>query len=269
MASTASAPANAGVSAGSSSDKTVSGTSKRTQAGPGKNRKAKIDEIVSRVSNGDSAPNPDDALALRNPEDDLIPDISTALAAAKRAIAMAAVDSVRDVPMTFEKWVSSLPGEERDLLTASYLQYTAAESEWRRQTGESEGKGRKQQTHTMTGEAIQRLQKRKRIRQTAVCDRMSLAHEYIKYLNAGVAEGQVNPRIRASTSKASFIRTKLWTSAQRVSADVKSLNAARNILNRGIRELKALGCSGDLGSCGALAEMLDGGKRGRKKKVGG
>ena len=104
MSSTASAPANAGVSAGSSGDKKVSGRSKRTQAGPGKNRKAKIDEIVNRVSNGDSAPNPDDALALRNPEDDLIPDLSTALAAAKRAIAMVSVDCVRDVPITFEKW---------------------------------------------------------------------------------------------------------------------------------------------------------------------
>ena len=224
---------------------------------------------MNRVSNGDSAPNPDDALALRNPEDDLIPDLSTALAAAKRAIAMASVDSVRDVPMTFEKWVSSLPDAERDLLTASYLHYTAAESEWRRQTGESDGKGRKKQTDTMTGAAIPRLQKRKRIRQTAVCDRMSLAREYIKYLNAGVAEGQINRRIRASTSKASFIRAKVWTSSQRVSADVKSLNAARNILNRGIRELKSLGCSVDIESCGVLAEMLDGGKRGRNKKDGG
>ena len=94
---------------------------------------------------------------------------------------------------------------------------------------------------------------------------MSLARAYIKYLNAGVAEGQINPRIRASTSKASFIRTKLWTSSELVSADEKSLNAARNILNRGLRELKSLGCAGDLESCGVLAEMLDGGKRGRNK----
>ena len=103
LSSTASAPANAGVSAGSSGDKKVSGRSKRTQAGPGKNRKAKIDAMMSCVTKVDEAANPDDALALQHPKHDPIPDLSTALAAAKGAIAMVSVDCVRDVPITFEK----------------------------------------------------------------------------------------------------------------------------------------------------------------------
>ena len=47
---------------------------------------------------------------------------------------------------------------------------------------------------------------------------------------------------------------------------MKCLNAARNILNRGLRELKRFGGATDLDSCGALAELIDGGKRGRKRK---
>ena len=35
---------------------------------------------------------------------------------------------------------------------------------------------------------------------------------------------------------------------------MKCLNAARNILNRGLRELKTFGDATDLDSCGALAE---------------
>ena len=78
LPSTFSASANAGVSAGSSGDKKVSAKSKKTEAGPGKNRKAKIDAMMSCVTKVDEAANPDDALALRNPEDDLIPDLPMA-----------------------------------------------------------------------------------------------------------------------------------------------------------------------------------------------
>ena len=77
--------------------------------------------------------------------------MSTALAAARRAIALASVDSVRDVPITFQKWVGSLPEEEREMLTSSYLHYIAAETEWKRQMGEDDGKGRKKQTTSLIG----------------------------------------------------------------------------------------------------------------------
>ena len=96
---------------------------------------------------------------------------------------------------------------------------------------------------------------------------MSLARDFLTDLKAAVAEGQVNSKIRAATSKASFIRKVLMTKeAQRVSADNKTLCAARNILNRGLRELASLGCTADKESHGLLAEVLDGGKRGRRKK---
>ena len=123
----------------------------------GINRKANIDAMMSCVTKVDEAANPDDALALQHPEDDPIPDLSTAVAAAKRAIAMVSVDCVRDVPITFEKWVSCLPDEELNMVTRSYLHYIAASSEWMRQTGESDGKGRKKQNNdTITGRAIKK-----------------------------------------------------------------------------------------------------------------
>ena len=95
---------------------------------------------------------------------------------------------------------------------------------------------------------------------------MACAREYLAFLAAGVAQGEVACKLRAPTSKAEFIRSKLWTPDQRIASDVKCLNAARNILNRGIGELKQFGDAADLDSCGALAEMLDGGRRGRKRK---
>ena len=83
---------------------------------------------MTRASKGDAAPNPDDALAPRNPEDVLIPDLSTALAAAKRAVAMAAVDAASgDAPVRFEQWVISLPKKEQENITESYLHFTAAQ----------------------------------------------------------------------------------------------------------------------------------------------
>ena len=108
--------------------------------------------------------------------------------------------------------------------------------------------------------------RRKCIKQTAVADRMSCARDYIAFLAAGTAQGEVACKLRAPTSKAEFIRPKLWTPDQRISADEKCINAARNILNRGIRELKSFGNATDIESCGVLAEMFDGGKRGRKRK---
>ena len=95
---------------------------------------------------------------------------------------------------------------------------------------------------------------------------MSMARDYLNHLKAGVAQGEVACELRAPTSKAEFIRSKLWTPDHRISADVKCLNAARNILNRGIRELNTFGNETDRERSGALAEMLDGGKRGRKRK---
>ena len=77
---------------------------------------------------------------------------------------------------------------------------------------------------------------------------------YLASLAAGAAQGEVACKLRAPTSKAEFIRAKLWTPDQRISGDVKCLNAARNILNRGLRELKTFGDATDLDSCGALAE---------------
>ena len=114
---------------------------------------------MTLVSKGDSPPNPDDALAPRNPDDDLIPCMSTALAAARRCISVASVDSVGDVPITFQKWVGSLPEEERETLTSSYLHYSTAEGEWKRQTGEDDGKGKKKQTMSLIVKALQRLRR--------------------------------------------------------------------------------------------------------------
>ena len=83
----------------------------------------------------------------------------------------------------------------------------------------------------MSGKALARLRRRTAIKQSAVCDRMQLAREYIVYLKAGQAEGQANSKIRASSSKAEFIRTVVFTNAKRATADNKSISAARNILN--------------------------------------
>ena len=232
-----------GAPAGSSGDKGASAGAKKKQAGVGQNRKAKIESLVAKSSVGDAEPNPDDALAPRNPGDDVVPDLSTALAAAKRAVAMAAVDAARsDAPATFEQWVTSLPKKEQEDITHSYLHYVAAEQEWKRQTGQDEGKGRKDQNKTtMTAACKKRIQRRKCIKQTAVADRMSCARDYLAFLEAGTAQGEVACKLRAPTSKAEFIRSKLWTPDQRVSADTKCLNVARNILNRGIRELNTFG----------------------------
>ena len=65
--------------------------------------RSKVTKYMTLASKVESPPNPDDALAPRNPDEDLVPDMSMALAAARRAIALASVDSVRDVPITFEK----------------------------------------------------------------------------------------------------------------------------------------------------------------------
>ena len=181
---------------------------------------------------------------------------------------MAAVDAARgDAPASFEQWVISLPKKEQEDITHSYLHYVAAEQEWKRQTGQHDGKGRKEQDKTtMTAACKKRIQRRKCIKQTAVADRMSCARDYLAFLEAGTAQGEVACKLRAPTSKAEFIRTKLWTPDQRISADTKCLNAARNILNRGIRELNTFGNETERERSGALAEMLDGGKRGRKRK---
>ena len=93
-----------------------------------------------------------------------------------------------------------------------------------------------------------------------------MARDYLNYLNAGIVQGEVACKLRSTTSKAEFIRSKLWTPDMRFSADVKCLNAARNILNRGIRELHTFGTSDEMMRLGALAGVSDGGKRGRKKK---
>ena len=259
-----------GALAGSSGDKGASAGAKSKQAGVGKNRKAKVEAYVSKSSVGGAEPNPDDALAPRGPEDGVVPDLSTALAAAKRAVAMAAVDAANassDAPVRFEQWVISLPKKEQENITESYLHYTAAQEAWKREMGQDGGKGRKTQNKTtMTAACKKRIQRRGCIKQTAVADRMSCARDYIAFLAAGTAQGEVACKLRAPTSKAEFIRAKLWTPDERVSADVKCLNAARNILNRGLRELRAFGGATDVDSCGALAEMLDGGRRGRKRK---
>ena len=202
-----------GAEAGSSGDKGASAGAKKKQSEPGKNRKAKLEAYESKLSDGGAEPNPDDALAPRNPEDGLVPDLSTALEAAKRAVALAAVDAANcDVPVRFEQWVVSLPEEEQHNITESYLHYTAAEQAWKREMGQDNGKGRKtQHKTTMTAACLKRLRMRKSIKQTSVCDRMSCARDYIAYLAAGTAQGEVACKLRAPTSKAEFIRSKLWT----------------------------------------------------------
>ena len=70
---------------------------------------------MSKLSVGGAEPHPDDALAPRNPDDGVVPDLSAALAAAKRAVAMAAIDVANassDAPVRFEQRVISLPKEE-------------------------------------------------------------------------------------------------------------------------------------------------------------
>ena len=77
---------------------------------------------------------------------------------------MVSVDCAGDKPVTFEKWVSPLPVGELNLLTMSYLHYSAASSAWKRQTGESDGKGRKKQNNqTITGNVFKRLQNKKQL----------------------------------------------------------------------------------------------------------
>ena len=130
-----------GAISGSSGDKGASAGAKKKQAGVGINRKAKVEAYVSKLSVGGAEPNPDDALAPRNPEDGVVPDLSTALAAAKRAVAMAAVDAANassDAPVTFEQWVISLPKKEQENITESYLHYTAAQDLLREWKSESE-----------------------------------------------------------------------------------------------------------------------------------
>ena len=96
---------------------------------------------MTLASKDDPPPNPDDELARCDPEDELVPCVSSALAAARRCIDLASADRVGDVPETFQKWVGSLPGEEREMMTASYLHYVAAGEKWKRQTGDDGGKG--------------------------------------------------------------------------------------------------------------------------------
>ena len=216
---TGSAGASAGPSgdkgaiAGSSGDKGASAGAKTKQSGVGINRKAKVEAYVSKLSVGGAEPNPDDALAPRNPEDGVVPDLSTALAAAKRAVAMAAVDAVNassDAPVRFEQWVSSLPKKEQENITESYLHYTAAQEAWKRELGQDDDKGRKTQNKTtMTGACKKRLQRRNCIKQTAVADRLSAARDYLAFVAAGTAQGEVACKLRAPTSKAEFIRAKL------------------------------------------------------------
>ena len=123
-------PGDKGGSAGSSGDKGASAGGKKKQAGPGINRKAKVDALVSRASKDDGSLNPDDALASRNPEDVLIPDVSAVWARAKKSVARAAVDGADcDAPKSFEQWVLALTKPEQEELTESYLHYTAAQEE--------------------------------------------------------------------------------------------------------------------------------------------
>ena len=129
---------------------------------------------MSKLSAGSAEPNPDDALAPdpRKPED-VVSELSTALAAAKRAVAMAAVDAANAEAsagtVRFEQWVISLPKKEQENITESYLHYTAAQEAWKREMGQNDGKGRKTQNMTtMTAACKKRMQRRKCIKQTAV-----------------------------------------------------------------------------------------------------
>ena len=81
----------------------------------------------------------------------------------------------------------------------------------------------------LSGNARKRLQSTAAVKQSAVHDRMSAAREYIAYLGAGVAEGQVNSKISAQTSKADFIRTVLMSDEKRATADNNALSKVRNL----------------------------------------
>ena len=123
--------------AGSSGDKGASAGAKKKQAAVGKNRKAKLEAYESKLSAGEAEPNPDDALIQRYPEKGIVPDLSTALVAAKRAVALASVDAASGTaPIHFEQWVVSLSPEEQHNITESYLHYTAAEQAWKREMGQ-------------------------------------------------------------------------------------------------------------------------------------
>ena len=172
------------------------------------------------------------------------------------------VENADGVKQNFQEWMGGLPAAEREILVSSYLHYAAAECEWARQMGEVTGK--KKTGVIFSGKALKRIRGRTTTRHSAVCDRLQLAREYIAYLKAGQAEGQVNSKIRASSSKAEFIRAVLFSKAQRATADNKSISAARNILNRGLRELATAGGGVDSETSGLPAELLDGGKRGRR-----
>ena len=135
-ASSSGSSGDKGASAGSSGDTGAPAGGKKQQAGPGINRKANVMAFVSRASKDDGSFNSDDALASRNGEDDLIPDVSAVWERAKTSVARAAVDGADcDAPKSFEKWVLSLPKPEQEDLTESYLHYVAAQEEWKRQMG--------------------------------------------------------------------------------------------------------------------------------------
>jgi hypothetical protein len=87
----------------SSGDKGASAGAKKKQAAVGKNRKAKLEACESKLSAGEAEPNPDDALIKRYPEKGIVPDLSTALVAAIKAVALASVDAASGAaPIRFE-----------------------------------------------------------------------------------------------------------------------------------------------------------------------
>ena len=119
----------------------------------------------------------------------------------------------------------------------------------------------------LSGNSLKRLRRRSATKQSSVCDRVQLAREYVAYAKAGLAEGQVRGKVIAKSSKAEFIRTVLYKSNKRATADNKSISKYCNVLNRGIRELAKAGGGVDGGIDGLPAELLHGGKRGRHKKT--
>jgi len=213
----------AGATAASGSSDAAKTACNRRGGAPGKGRSTQLAKYMTRVSKEDPPSNPDDALVQVNPDDALAPCVSSATSGARTVLDLVAagVENVGGSKQNFEQWMGSLPADERTVLTSSYIQYAAAEREWTRNMGGVANKKRK--CAHLSGNALNRIQRRAVIKQTVVHDRMAVAREYICYLGAGAAEGQVNSKISAQTSKADFIRTVLMSDRQRATADNNSL----------------------------------------------
>ena len=86
-------------------------------------------------------------------------------------------------------------------------------------------------------------------------------------MDDGVKAGKPSVQIASSTTKADFIRQHVYTDNPKAQVYMKSVEAHRNVLNRGLGELAAE-CGGAAEAWAASKAVVDAGVRGRFRHTG-